>query len=142
MELLIANPALSWLCLVALFAFAELFFLQYRFLWFSVGCTAGLATALCSGPLWLQIVISAVSTGALMWFTRSWVKQVRCDDAIHEFVPEESAREINSIRFDRNAGAHLEEAEGSLVASENVSVISVPPKSEEDINFREELTEI
>lgn len=89
MELLLQNSSLSWLCLVALFAFSELFFMRYRMIWLSVGATAGLITSLCFGDLWLQVTIAVFVSVSLLWFSRSWVKQVRCDDMIHEIVSEE-----------------------------------------------------
>ena len=58
MEQMMSNFPLTWLCLVALFAFIELFFLYYRVIWFSVGATAGLLVSLCSGPFWFQITVA------------------------------------------------------------------------------------
>ncbi len=105
MELLLQNSALSWLCLVALFAFCELFFMRYRMIWLSVGATVGLITSLCCGDLWLQIVLAVSVSAALLWFSRSWVKQVRCDDVLQEMNSEQKENEgdlqgFSNLQFD------------------------------------------
>lgn len=117
MELLIANSSLSWLCLVALFAFGELFFLRYVLVWFSVGCTAGLLVSLCSGPLWLQISLAVTVCFGLLWFSRPWVKEVRCSDAIFEIIPEGAEYKTDTVRFDGNAEIFTENTAEAVTVS-------------------------
>ena len=132
MESLLQNTALSWLCLVALFAFVELFFLRYRMIWLSVGCTVGLITALCSGALWLQIMLAVFVSVVLLWFSRSWVKQVRCDDAIHEILSEE--QEEGGVTTDVSHSSGIT----PVFMPENDTSILVLPQSEKQTEVDDE----
>lgn len=126
MELLLQNSSLSWLCLVALFAFSELFFMRYRMIWLSVGATAGLITSLCSGHLWLQITIAVLTSASLLWFSRSWVKQVRCDDMIHEIISEErNDEDIGKIQKSSISPVFTPENDPSII------VLSQPERTAE-----------
>ncbi len=127
MELLLQNSSLSWLCLVALFAFSELFFLRYRMIWFSVGATAGLITSLCSGDLWLQVTIAVIVSAVLLWFSRSWVKQVRCDDVIHEIISEE--------REDETVGEFEKSSINPIFMQENAASVIVLPQPKKPAEF-------
>lgn len=82
MESFLRNTSLFWLCLTALFAFLELFFLRYRLIWFSVGGTGGLFCSLFGTPFWVQIAVFVLLGGSLLWFCRNWVRHVRCEDAL------------------------------------------------------------
>lgn len=101
MAQMISNFSLTWLCLIALFAFIELFFLYYRVIWFSVGATAGLLVSLFSGPFWLQLSAAVTVAGLLLWFSRGWVKQVRCEDALQEICAEEKEPATGVARFNQ-----------------------------------------
>lgn len=101
MELLISNISLSWLCLTALFAFVELFFLRYRVVWISVGSTVGLLLSLMGFPLWLQISVFFLSTVSFLWFSRNWVRQVRCNDVMFELSQDSGIKDI-SVSLDDN----------------------------------------
>ncbi len=89
MDFLTQNQPLIWLCVVVLFSFLELFLLTYRVLWFSVGSTVGLIVSLLSGPVWLQIVLFVLVSVGLLLLSNPWVKQVRCEDVLFEFVSDE-----------------------------------------------------
>lgn len=127
MELLLQNSSLSWLCLVALFAFSELFFMRYRMIWLSVGATAGLITSLCSGDLWLQVTIAVIVSAALLWFSRSWVKLVRCDDVIQEMISEE--------REDKTIEDFQKSSISPIFTAENDPSIIVLPQPEDPEEF-------
>ncbi len=139
MELLIANSSLSWLCLVALFAFCELFLLRYVLVWFSVGCTAGLLVSLCSGPLWLQISLAVTVCFGLLWISRPWVKEVRCNDAIFEIIPERAEHNADTIRLDGTAEIFTENTAETVTVSPTESDLGLflHPTEDEPLRLRE-----
>ena len=106
MEVFTGDLSLMWLCLTVLFAVGETFFYRYRLIWLSVGCTGGLICTLLSAPLWVQITVAAVVSAALLFFTRNWVRRVRCEDAMVEISPEgnEENEKDFEIRHNRNVG--------------------------------------
>ena len=96
-------------------------------IWLSIGATAGLITSLCSGDLWLQISISVMVSASLLWFSRSWVKQVRCDDMIHEILSDEREDEtIENLNENRIS---------PIFTPENDSSIIVLPQPEKKAEF-------
>lgn len=103
MESFSQNASLFWLCVTALFAFLELFFLRYRLLWFSVGGTGGLLCSLFSMPLWVQISVFSLLSGGFLWLCRNWVRRARCEDVLTEIEdhpPSEPPCAIQALTFD------------------------------------------
>lgn len=62
--------------------------LRYWAIWLSVGATVGLVVSLLHGAVWLQITVAILVSAGLLWFSRSWAKQVRCEDLMTEMIPE------------------------------------------------------
>lgn len=130
MEVLTSNASLVWLCLIALFAFAELFFLRYRVVWFSVGAVGGLLCSLFYAPFWLQGVIFIFLSVALLWFCRNWARQVRCEDAMMEIKEEEDAK-YDTFRYDRNVKDCGTDGESADLMPQDCSVGNLLSGSEE-----------
>ena len=133
MGFLTENAALSWLCLVVLLSFLELFFCRYRLLWVSVGCAGGLFVSLFRGPYWVQVGVAVVLSAGLLWFTRNWVRQVRCEDALHEILPTEVNNNerippINTIRenereiFQERMEENDKEEDSEIKENESVAI--------------------
>lgn len=135
MELLTENTSLFWLCLVALFAFTELFFLHYRVIWFSVGATGGLLVSFFCEFFWIQISVAVVVSVLLLWFSRNWVRQVRCDDAMLEIMTE-SMEETDSLHREKTLERFLETYESSTPEPQ-VSVSDMDISSEETETVQE-----
>ena len=118
-SVLLENSSLAWLCLVALFAFAELFYLRYVALWGSLGSTVALILSVCCAPWWLQICSALISAIGLYLVSREWVRGVRCDDAMSQ-IKSEGCIDDDSVRIDRNLGDFGEDGASS------------PPMSKDD----------
>lgn len=60
----------GWIVLILLFGVVEIFTLDFIFLMFAVGGVGGLVVSLFDSPLWLQIIVAAVLSIALLFFVR------------------------------------------------------------------------
>ncbi|MDM4764006.1 NfeD family protein [Galbitalea sp. SE-J8] len=59
-----------WIALILIFGVVEIFTLDFTFLMLAVGSVGGLLTSLFGGPAWLQVIVAAVLTLALLFFVR------------------------------------------------------------------------
>ena len=141
MELLTENLPLSWLCIVALFSFAELFFLSYRILWLSVGGDVGLLFALLGVPLWGQIFAFAIVSISLLWLSRSWARSARCESALQE-IDVEGRKEYDTFRVDRDLGDLDQNGEGVDQMPQDDSLGDLLPLSGEGLGICEEIRDI
>ena len=66
---------LLWLGLVIVFGIVEAATMGLTSIWFAVGALAAMASAVCHAPLWLQIAVFVVISGAAVWFTRGKVQK-------------------------------------------------------------------
>lgn len=123
MDFLGENVSLAWLCVIALFSFLELFLMRYWAVWLSVGGTIGLSVSLLGGPAWLQISLAVLVSFGLLWFCRSWAKQVRCEDLMSEISPEKTEKREDSPAWVDFNNHYLDSKEEPLVpiASDSLS---------------------
>ena len=68
-------PAVIWLVLLVLFVLAEAATVTVVSLWFAIGALAALVVSMCSGPVWLQIVVFAVISAVMLWTLRPVIKK-------------------------------------------------------------------
>lgn len=141
MELLTENLPLSWLCIVALFSFAELFFLNYRILWLSVGGDVGLLLALLGVPFWGQILAFVIASIALLLLSRRLVRSVRCENALQE-IDMEGRNEYDTIRVDRDLGDLDQNGEGVDQMPQDDSLGDLLPLSGEGVGICEEIRDL
>lgn len=66
---------ICWLAAVVLFAALEAATVNLVALWFVGGSVCALLAAICGGPLWLQIVLFFVVSGALLGCLRPFVQK-------------------------------------------------------------------
>lgn len=66
----ITNPVIVWLVILIVFVVIEIFTLGLTTIWFAGGSLVAIVVAALGGPVWLQIMIAAVVSGVLLFFTR------------------------------------------------------------------------
>lgn len=64
------TPAAVWLIILVLLVIGELMTLGLTTIWFSAGALAAILVAIPGGPVWLQILVFAVVSLVLLYFTR------------------------------------------------------------------------
>jgi len=67
--------AVIWLVMLILFVLAEAATVTVVSLWFAAGSLAALVVSMCSGPVWLQILVFAVVSAVLLWTLRPIIKK-------------------------------------------------------------------
>lgn len=67
--------ALVWLALMIVFLLLEAGTVAMVSIWFAVGALAAMVASLCGGELWLQIVLFAVISAALLLALRPFVRK-------------------------------------------------------------------
>ncbi len=63
----VTNPVIVWLAILIILVVIEIFTLGLTTIWFAGGA---LVAILVAGPVWLQIIIAAVVSAVLLFFTR------------------------------------------------------------------------
>lgn len=66
----ITNPVIVWLVILIVFVVIEIFTLGLTTIWFAGGSLVAIVVAALGGPVWLQIMIAAIVSGVLLFFTR------------------------------------------------------------------------
>lgn len=66
----ITNPVIVWLAILIILVVIEIFTLGLTTIWFAGGALLAIVVAALGGPVWLQIMIAAVVSGVLLFFTR------------------------------------------------------------------------
>ena len=66
----ITNPVIVWLAVLIILVVIEIFTLGLTTIWFAGGALVAIVVAALGGPVWLQIMIAAVVSGVLLFFTR------------------------------------------------------------------------
>lgn len=66
----ITNPVIVWLAVLIILVMIEIFTLGLTTIWFAGGALVAIVVAVLGGPVWLQIMIAAVVSGVLLFFTR------------------------------------------------------------------------
>lgn len=66
----ITNPVIVWLVILIIFVVIEIFTLGLTTIWFAGGSLVAIVVAALGGPVWLQIMIAAIVSGVLLFFTR------------------------------------------------------------------------
>lgn len=64
-----------WLITMIVFLFAEAATVSLVSLWFAAGSLAAVIVSLCSGPVWLQVVVFFVVSGVLLALLRPMAKK-------------------------------------------------------------------
>ena len=67
--------AYFWLALIIVFLVVEASTVSVVSLWFAAGALAALLTDVLGGPIWLQILLFVVVSGALLWQLRPITKK-------------------------------------------------------------------
>ena len=67
--------SIIWLIALVVFAVAEASTVQLVSIWFALGSLAAFITALCHGPVWLQVVLFIVVAIAALIFTKPLVRK-------------------------------------------------------------------
>ena len=67
--------AVFWLCAVILFLIVEALVPGLVSIWFAVGSVPALISALCGGPVWLQVVLFLVCSVLALVLTRPLAKK-------------------------------------------------------------------
>lgn len=66
----ITNPVIVWLAVLIILVAIEIFTLGLTTIWFAGGALLAIVVAALGGPVWLQILVAAVVSGVLLFFTR------------------------------------------------------------------------
>lgn len=66
----ITNPVIVWLAILIILVVIEIFTLGLTTIWFAGGALVAILVAALGGPVWLQIIIAAVVSAVLLFFTR------------------------------------------------------------------------
>lgn len=66
----ITNPVIVWLAILIILVVIEIFTLGLTTIWFAGGALLAIVVAALGGPVWLQIMIAAIVSGVLLFFTR------------------------------------------------------------------------
>lgn len=66
----ITNPVIVWLVILIILVVIEIFTLGLTTIWFAGGALVAILVAALGGPVWLQIIIAAVVSAVLLFFTR------------------------------------------------------------------------
>lgn len=66
----ITNPVIVWLAVLIILVVIEIFTLGLTTIWFAGGALLAIVIAALGGPVWLQILVGAVVSGVLLFFTR------------------------------------------------------------------------
>lgn len=66
----ITNPVIVWLAVLIVLVVIEIFTLGLTTIWFAGGALLAIVVAALGGPVWLQILVAAVVSGVLLFFTR------------------------------------------------------------------------
>ena len=66
----VTNPVIVWLAILIILVVIEIFTLGLTTIWFAGGALVAILVAALGGPVWLQIIIAAVVSAVLLFFTR------------------------------------------------------------------------
>lgn len=66
----ITNPVIVWLAVLIVLVVIEIFTLGLTTIWFAGGALLAIVVAALGGPVWLQILVAAIVSGVLLFFTR------------------------------------------------------------------------
>lgn len=66
----ITNPVIVWLAVLIILVVIEIFTLGLTTIWFAGGALLAIVVAALGGPVWLQILVAAIVSGVLLFFTR------------------------------------------------------------------------
>ena len=66
----VTNPVIVWLAILIILVVIEIFTLGLTTIWFAGGALVAILVAALGGPVWLQIIIAAVVSAVLRFFTR------------------------------------------------------------------------
>ena len=66
----VTNPVIVWLAILIMLVVIEIFTLGLTTIWFAGGALVAILVAALGGPVWLQIIIAAVVSAVLLFFTR------------------------------------------------------------------------
>lgn len=64
------NPVIVWLAVLIILVVIEIFTLGLTTIWFAGGALVAILVAALGGPVWLQILVAAVISAVLLFFTR------------------------------------------------------------------------
>ena len=64
------NPVIVWLAILIILVVVEIFTLGLTTIWFAGGALVAILVAALGGPVWLQILVAAIVSAVLLFFTR------------------------------------------------------------------------
>lgn len=64
------NPVIVWLAVLVILVVIEIFTLGLTTIWFAGGALVAILVAGLGGPVWLQILVAAIVSAVLLFFTR------------------------------------------------------------------------
>lgn len=64
------NPVIVWLIILVILVVIEIFTLGLTTIWFAGGALVAILVAGLGGPVWLQILVAAIVSAVLLFFTR------------------------------------------------------------------------
>lgn len=64
------NPVIVWLAVLIILVVIEIFTLGLTTIWFAGGALAAILVAALGGPVWLQVLLAAIVSAVLLFFTR------------------------------------------------------------------------
>lgn len=64
------NPVIVWLAILIILVVIEIFTLGLTTIWFAGGALVAIVVAVLGGPVWLQILLAAIVSAVLLFFTR------------------------------------------------------------------------
>lgn len=64
------NPVIVWLVVLVILVVVEIFTLGLTTIWFAGGALVAILVAAVGGPVWLQILVAAIVSAVLLFFTR------------------------------------------------------------------------
>lgn len=64
------NPVIVWLAILIILVVIEIFTLGLTTIWFAGGALVAIVVAVLGGPVWLQVLLAAIVSAVLLFFTR------------------------------------------------------------------------